>query len=459
MPFSADELNRLLLPLPERPRVLVALSGGPDSTALLRRLVELDVADIAAAHINHNLRGDESAADAAFCANLCTKLDIEYHSASFDSNGASDESTLRNARYALLLSIAKEHNYKHVATGHTLDDQAETLLFRLFRGTSPSGLKGIQLSRLLSPGIYLIRPMLKLRRSDVIKYLDDLSQNYRTDSSNLVSNYSRNYLRNEVLPRISEKFGDVIPRLEQLREMLAQDEQVLDELTETRAAAMFSTQHSCPLKSFLSEPISLQRRILADELRARDVEVSAERVASILQLATTGGAITLSAEWRIVVKDAHIFFEQMSDEDEFEAHTSHVERTLQTGLNIIPELGCAIRVTPQKQSPSGFPAATSDEALVTLTNATMPLIARRRRPGDVIKPFGMTENVRLKRYLQTHRRADGTHAGHPVVVATNEEIIWVPGVGLSNSARVAPNTIPTYHLEFMHLSSDELPFA
>ena len=458
MPFSADDLNRLLLPDVAEPRVLVALSGGPDSTALLRRFIELGIAQIAACHINHNLRGDESAADEVFCQQLCSSLDVEYFSATLDES-TSDEASLREARYAMLAALAKQHDYSYIATGHTLDDQAETLLFRLFRGTSPAGLKGMQPSRILAKGIYLIRPMLQSRRLDVMNYLARLAQDYRLDSSNAVSQYSRNYIRNEVLPRVAEKFGDVVPRIEQLRVMLSQDEHVIDELTGTRAAAMFSTKQSCPLSCFLSEPASLQRRIIAAELRARAIEVSSHRVASIVALATTGGAISLSDEWRVVVKDQHLYFEQMSDDDEFDLPSANHERMLQTGLNIIPELGCAIHMTPQTEMPSGFPAATSDQAIITLPCPEKPLLARRRRAGDVIKPFGMSDFVRLKRYLQTHRYADGTHAGHPVLLATDEEIIWVPGVGLSESARVDPKGAPTHRLEFMRLSSDELPLA
>jgi tRNA(Ile)-lysidine synthase len=438
-----------------RQRLLVAISGGPDSTALLNACASYET-DVGAVHVNHNLRGAESAADERFCSELCEKLGVEYYSHTLEL-GPKDEATLRDARYAVFASVAHDHKYDFVATGHTLDDQAETLLFRLFRGTSPSGLIGIPTRRSLTDHLQIIRPLLAVRRSSILSFLREIDQDYRVDSTNLSSDYSRNYIRNELLPRISEKFGDVVPRLEQLRKMLEEEEYVFAELAETRTAAMFATTESCPLHAFLSLPRALQRRVLADELRNRGVEVSADRIAAILDLTGPGGAMSLNDEWRIVVKDEHIHFDAISEEDDAARARTDVERRLQLGLNIIPELGCAVRVIAETQTPPKFPAATSDEAFINLSEGELNLIARRRRPGDVIKPFGMNETVRLKRYLQTHRRADGTHAGHPVVVARDDEIIWVPGVGLSNSVRVGD--FATHRLEFMLLSADELPLA
>lgn len=457
------ELDRLLVlakPGEDRFRLLVALSGGPDSTALLLACTAFaaryDVVDVGAVHVNHNLRGDESAEDERFCAKLCARLGVTYHSHTVEA-GAKDEASLRDVRYAVIGSVAADHNYRFLATGHTMDDQAETLLFRLFRGTSPSGLVGIPATRKLSDSVRIIRPMLVTRRFSVLAYLAEKNQEFRTDSSNLTNDYNRNFIRNELLTAISARFGDVVPRLEQLRCMLEEEEIIFDELVETRAAAMFATEQSCPLQSLLSLPRALQRRVLADELRTRGVEVSSDRIASILDISGTGGTICLNDEWRVVVKDEHILFEPVGDNDDDACQWIDVERRLDEGLNIIPELGCAIRVVPQTARPSQFPDEHAEVAFINLSAPFAPLIARRRRAGDVIKPFGMNEVVRLKRYLQTHRRADGTHSGRPVVVATNEEIIWVPGVGLSNSVRVLE--APTHRLEFMVLSSDELPFA
>jgi tRNA(Ile)-lysidine synthase len=460
LPVHRD-LERLLVLGTEnepQPRLLVAISGGPDSTALLMACVsfaKLHSLEVGAVHVNHNLRGAESGADEAFCAELCAKFGVEYYSHTLEF-GAKDEASLREARYAVIASVAIDHSYGFVATGHTIDDQAETLLFRLFRGTSPSGLTGIPASRNLTDGVRLIRPMLGVRRVGVIVFLDYNKQNYRIDSSNLGNDYNRNFIRNEVLPLISKRFGDVVPRIEQLRKMVEEEEVVFSELTETRSAAMFATS-SCPLHAFLSLPRALQRRVLADELRTRGVEVSAERIAAILELTGPGGAISLNDEWRVVVKDEHIHFDAIAENEDDAREWADVERTLEPGLNIIPELGCAVRLIPQSQTPGEFPRATSDQAFINLSSGELNLIARRRRAGDVIKPFGMSENVRLKRYLQTHRRADGTHAGHPVVIATDDEIIWVPGVGLSNSVRV--DDCATHRLEFMLLSADELPLA
>lgn len=194
--------------------VLLAVSGGPDSVALLCGLSSVlrdGDGRVVAAHFNHRTRGEESDADEAFVGQLCTRMDVPCITASADCHsvlhGPGVESTLRDARYGFLLQTAKELGARYVATAHTADDQAETILHRVIRGTGLSGLAGIPGVRAVDGAVTIIRPMLSLRRAEVLAYLQRIQQPYRVDSSNTALQYTRNRIRHELLPELAAKYN------------------------------------------------------------------------------------------------------------------------------------------------------------------------------------------------------------------------------------------------------------
>lgn len=436
-------------------RYLVAVSGGPDSVALITAACKLGL-DVVLAHVNHGLRGAESDEDERFCAALAEKLDSRFTSVTL-SQSKRDEASLREARYAALAAMAADANCKCILTAHTLDDQIETLLLRLFRGTSPKGMRGIPRVRELNEFVDLVRPMLQLRRTDVLAFLNEERQLYRLDSSNAANDYARNFLRNQVIPVITARFGDIAPHLENLRKLIHEDEYVLAELAEVRSASMFASSIGCPVASFLSEPMSLQRRVLAHELRLRGVELSSERIESLLTVIHSGGSYTLNSDWQFVVGEGHIAFRAKEDEPDENSPNTYEEELRMNGTTIALELNCAIQLKQAEGPVTEFPRATASEILVDLAEVPTPLVLRRRRSGDVIMPFGMDRHVRLKKYLQTHRKFDGRHAGYPAVVAHGNEVYWVPEVGISEKLRARGS--PTHQLRFFHLSREEIQIS
>lgn len=199
---------------------LAAVSGGPDSVALLRAMVRLRpvvaAGRIVVAHHNHRWRGVESDGDEAFVRKLAASLGLEIEVGRADQPSASEEAA-RDERYAFLLGAAHRVGARFVAVGHTADDQAETILFRMLRGTGLSGLTGMPQARQLSDATTLIRPLLLVRRADVLDYLRQLQRPYRTDASNRDVRFARNHLRHEVLPALQELIaGDVVENLLQL---------------------------------------------------------------------------------------------------------------------------------------------------------------------------------------------------------------------------------------------------
>ncbi|QDU87337.1 tRNA(Ile)-lysidine synthase [Pirellulimonas nuda] len=193
--------------------VVIAVSGGADSVALLRaicRLRPLGPGDggLIAAHYNHRLRGDEAEADARWTAETCGRLGVPCElGAAATAPASADEAAARVARHRFLLQAAHKHGARLIAAGHTRDDQAETVLHRALRGAGVAGLAGIPARRELAPGVSLVRPLLSVSRQEVESYLALLEQLYRTDATNAQPCYTRNRLRHEALPLLRSIVG------------------------------------------------------------------------------------------------------------------------------------------------------------------------------------------------------------------------------------------------------------
>lgn len=208
--------------LPRGAAVLAAVSGGPDSTCLAhwlafqKRRKNLRVELL---HVHHGLRGRAADADARAVETLGEKLGLPVRvvrapvRASAKARGLGLEEAGRKARYAALLSRAKRGRFSVVATGHHLDDQAETVLLHLLRGTSLEGLGGIAPRRALAPGVALVRPLLPLTRAEVALYLKANGLSAREDQSNRDPKFTRNWVRREILPRLEKRAPGVKERL------------------------------------------------------------------------------------------------------------------------------------------------------------------------------------------------------------------------------------------------------
>jgi len=191
--------------------VIIACSGGADSTALVRGLAELrgqGAGQLAVAHLNHQLRGGESDRDQQFVEALCKEINLPCFVETIVVEGDGDgiEAAARDARYAFLQRTAEASGARYVVTGHTANDQAETILHHILRGTSVTGLAGMPRSRPLSPAVTLLRPMLDISRQEVLDYLAALNQPYREDASNADTVFTRNRIRHELMPLLAEKY-------------------------------------------------------------------------------------------------------------------------------------------------------------------------------------------------------------------------------------------------------------
>ena len=230
--------------------ILAACSGGADSVALVRGLVELRsrTTTIVVGHFNHRLRGSESDQDQAFVENLAAQYGLPFdtntlvdgsnqpESVEGPTKPERDESSLRKSRYDFLHNACHRHGARYLLTAHTSNDQAETVLFRLFRGSGLTGLAGITPFRELYLGsdLVLARPMLGVSRAQVLEFLAERQQDYRQDSSNESLQYTRNWIRHQLVPVIQSRMGeDAIPAVIRASESIREIVEWIDRLSIT----------------------------------------------------------------------------------------------------------------------------------------------------------------------------------------------------------------------------------
>jgi tRNA(Ile)-lysidine synthase len=205
--------------------IVVAVSGGPDSVALLRALLAVRPSapgeTLVVAHLNHRLRGAESDADAAFVCDLhqqmarsqsalALRCEAEDVAATAHAEHANLEAVARRIRYDWLAKVARQADAHWIATGHTADDQAETVMHRLLRGTGLKGLRGIAARRVLAPDLEVVRPMLGVTRAEVMEYLEGEQQAFRIDATNADLRFTRNRLRHQLLPHLARRYNPEI---------------------------------------------------------------------------------------------------------------------------------------------------------------------------------------------------------------------------------------------------------
>ncbi|MEI8210679.1 MAG: tRNA lysidine(34) synthetase TilS [Planctomycetota bacterium] len=261
--------------------IVVAVSGGPDSVALLHALHKIvgSVGDagtrLVVAHVNHSLRGAESDEDAAFVDRMARSLSLECVTCSLAPPGGAEdwspsEDFLRNARHRFLRDVAERFEASWIATGHTANDVVETLLQRLLRGSGPAGLASIQPIRRLNPRTHLVHPLLGVDKAAVLEYLQDHGLAYRVDSSNESDRYTRNRIRHQLLPYLREFAGgdSLDERLRTAAQWIREEHEVIEAMANRWVSAQCVLRGNdgfeMPLAHALSEPWAVVRQGLVD---------------------------------------------------------------------------------------------------------------------------------------------------------------------------------------------------
>lgn len=314
--------------LPRDETVLVACSGGADSSALLLALQQAEYSCVAA-HVNHGTRGVENEGDENFVRASCETLRIPFVSEQLHLLPESSEAILREARYESLIGLARENNCHRIATAHTANDVLETLILNLLRDATGAGWSGISPVRTLADGVLLLRPMLKTTREEVVAFLNAENWMWREDSSNQNSRYLRNRVRNELVPKLVEIGGGdptrIVRQAGRSAEILREDFSVLEELARThlQTSTLCDEENLFILDGlkFRQLPVALQRRVLrlaVEKLEGHTRDVSFERVEEVRhhvrenkRRAVWMWKKTLSVEWTGAMAGNRIRFKRV----------------------------------------------------------------------------------------------------------------------------------------------------
>ena len=429
--------------IPANARVLVAVSGGPDSVGLLAVLQELGHSrripglTLHAAHMNYGLRGRESDEDAAFVSRLGAQFGIPVHVECVDLNGlrgASLQAHARHCRYAFFERLCRSHGLSRIATGHTADDQAETILMWLLRGCGPKGLAGIPIMR---EG-RIIRPLLHVRRPEILDYLATRALTYRSDSSNAKRVYQRNRIRHDLFPQLQAFNPRFVEALARTAELLKQEAALLDEVEQARWSALLieSTPGRVVLdrEGFAQTPVALQRRLVRRAwkvLRGTSAGLTSRHVASVLvqfvartgdaSVNLPGGVCAGRLRHRVIMESDHR--RTLDDDPPWAAGVP-----LPVPGSVAVGQGRHVRAEVASNSPEAEDVGPDRSSFtINADPSQTTLIVRRRQPGDWFCPTGMAgRRKKLQDFFVDQKVPQNRRDQVPLVVAPGG-IVWVGG--------------------------------
>lgn len=441
--------------------ILVAVSGGADSVALLYLLSELAPSSnltLLVMHIDHGLRGEESEEDARFVAALCDRLGfpltrerVELAAGLDRLKGRSIQEMAREARYAALLRVAGGVGAGKIAVGHTADDQAETLLMWMLRGAGAAGLAGIPPVR----DQRIIRPLLELSRTEVLEYLRTRGVTFRTDSSNATLRYARNRVRHELVPVLKRFNPAVLETLVRQADLLREEDACLEQMASeallTIAQKRAGGELSLDRASLLALPVALQRRVVRAVLRWTTGTVqgpSFGAVAAVLDRVVHGrsgssldvrGAIIEREYERIRVRlrrPASRRASQMPAASDTEALAVAVPSAVEW-----PPTGQAVRIrVDHPPSPIADGSTGGHTAVFDADRMTWNLTLRSWQPGDAFHPLGMQgRRKKLQDYFADLKLPREERRRVPLLVAP-EGILWIVGYRTDDRFRPTSST-------------------
>jgi len=432
--------------LPAGATVLVGVSGGADSVALLHILAELagqGQLSLAVAHLNHGIR-TEAAEDRKFVEALCEELGVPFRSAEVDvpalstAHGISLEMAARDARYAFFASTAAELGAAAVATAHTQDDQAETVLLKLCRGAGGSGLRGVARCTTIQ-GLQVIRPLLDVSRSTIEGFLRENGHTWREDATNSDTRIKRNFVRHEVIPLLEQGLNPRVKEaLSRAAGIIAEDETALDQLTELALAEAQNEEGALQTNSLADLAPSVRRRALQAWLIRMGVAVAdlsfetVERL-SVMAKSSSGSQSLALAGGHAVTREYDLLrFVEVEDD------TVSIPEVLVSvpGETVLPSVGLSITaslVTGFERKPTGPIGRIPSEAFIRWDgDAPPPLMVRSWRAGDRIQPTGSEDSRKLQDLFVDAKIPRGRRSTIPVFTC-HDEIVWVPGYRIARN--------------------------
>lgn len=436
--------------LRENDRVIAAVSGGPDSICLLHILYALKEKfnlTLYAAHVNHCLRGEEADKDEEYVKSFCENLGIECFSKRIDINklakerGLSSESAGREARYEFFDELLKKLKAQKIALAHNANDQAETVIMRIIRGTGMEGLAGIKPVR----SNIFIRPLINIKRESIEKYCSENNLNPRIDKTNLESIYTRNKIRLELIPYLQDNFNkEIVSVLNRLSDTIIADNDYLEKISEEKYNIYCEKKGRKVIiyKDAFSEDKALLNRMLrraVNNIKGNLYNIEKLHIEELLalqrgstgkKLNLPGGIVGFNNYGNIELALGEYFKVDLNSEE----HFLHINRE-----NIIESLNLkvSLRLVPEDEK-----IDFKEKPFVKyfdFDRAPENIYLRTRRNGDRFTPFGMQGSKKLKDLFIDLKIPKEERDSVPLILF-DEEIVWIAGYRISEKYKVNKNT-------------------
>jgi tRNA(Ile)-lysidine synthase len=438
--------------IPAGEKVLLAVSGGADSTALLHIFTALRL-NICCAHINHQLRGEESQRDEDFVIEQCRILNLPVITKKINvrdyakKSRLSIETAARNLRIGNLVEIAQQQNCACIATAHHKNDNAETIIDRMIRGTGLRGLCGIWPSKDLTDGIRFIRPLLCAAREDIVQYLKNRKLSWCTDRTNADFAYRRNFIRHRLLPAVQKKSTDDIVEL--LTVLSKASRGFYEAICRTSdmiwpdIAAVNENEIVVNFNKIANQPaevkIEIIRRTLA-QFGCGEQDMAQRHYTGVLQL-SDDAKLQLPNCITVTRRGEQIIFEHNSKPPD-----SRAGFTTPMQLNIPGKTefaGILIESVIFEYDAAKFEKFKANKSNTVewfdYEKLKLPLEVRRRKTGDKFWPLGLAGEKKVGKFLTTAKVSPSLRR-RLIVVADSGKIIWLCPVRISEKAKVSNDT-------------------
>ncbi len=441
--------------------ILLGVSGGPDSVALLRGLFELKQElnlELAIAHLNHSARGKESDRDARFVKDMGEALQIKTFIEKMDvaakqaASKNSFQETARHLRLEFFQRTMDQMGANKIALGHTSDDQAETVLINLLRG---SGLKGVGgMSPVRHP---YIRPLFYCSRSEVVGFLNDQKIPYCQDSSNEKTDYLRNRIRLELIPFLQERYNPrITENLFEASGIFRADNDYLKTLEDhefDRAVSKSGESETLnmDIEYFTALPLALKRRLVRKGIESIQGDlrrISFFHIQEVLRLfekAQKGKRIDLPGDLEVLCLGDRVEFKRIHESDPSilsdESKASDWLRPLNIpGETQVEKAGLTLKAEIIDPVETGFPAGQANQAFLDFDKTGDDIMVRFFQAGDRLKPLGMKGTKKLKSLFIDEKVPQEIRSTVPILTTGDNNIIWVYGTRIAHAYRVTSET-------------------
>ena len=417
-----------------REPLIIAVSGGIDSMVLLNVMRDLGF-KISVVHCNFSLRGESSDLDESLVKSVCQKMSLRFHSKRFETltfaknNRIGVQEAARKLRYTYFQELVENFGYEKVATAHHLDDNIETVLINLYRGTGLKGLTGIPLKR-----ESYIRPLLDCSKSEIIDYAKENSIKYREDASNKENKYLRNAIRNLIIPKLKSKEMDFYLNW---RSRIDAHQRLWKDLF----IRINKVRNICIRENLISieklKKFENPEELLFYFLEGFDFSINQRREAGKLLVSQSGRGIYGVSHYLLVDRNFIKILpnEELHEVNEFIQHTNQ---------RILTPWG-SMQIYNVEKAPARFDS--EGVAYVDQAKLTFPLRLRTWKEGDYFKPLGMRGKKKISDYLIDIKLSRDSK-NKQLLLLSGDEVIWVVGRRLSDSFKIDENTVNILKIEW-----------